>query len=129
MAHYAFLDSNNIVVEVIVGKDESDTTENWESHYGQIKGLTCKRTSFNTYGGQHKNGGTPYRKNYAGIGFKYDAQKDAFIPPKPYTSWVLNSSTCLWEAPVAYPTDGDLYKWDESTTQWVVDNGTLPFED
>ena len=82
-----FLDSNNIVVEVIVGKDEADTSENWETHYGQIKNLTCKRTSYNTQGGQHLNGGTPFRKNYAGIGYKYDSNKDAFIPPQPYNSW------------------------------------------
>lgn len=119
MAHYAFLDSNNIVVEVIAGKDETDTSENWETHYGQIKNLTCKRTSYNTQGGQHLNGGTPFRKNYAGIGYKYDSNKDAFIPPQPYNSWTLNSSTCLWGPPVDYPTDGNDYDWDEDNNQWV----------
>lgn len=122
MAHYAFLDSNNIVVEVIVGKDETDTSENWENHYGQIKNLTCKRTSFNTHGGVHLNGGTPFRKNYAGIGFFYDASKDAFIPPRPFVSWSLNESACLWEAPVAYPTDGKNYSWDEENNQWTETN-------
>lgn len=120
MAHYAFLDSNNIVVEVIAGKDETDTSENWENHYGQIRNLTCKRTSFNTYGGVHLNGGTPFRKNYAGIGYKYDASKDAFIPPKPFNSWTLNESTCAWEPPVAYPDGNGIYQWDEATIQWVL---------
>lgn len=119
MAHYAFLDSNNIVVEVIAGKEETDTSENWETHYGQIRNLTCKRTSYNTQGGQHLNGGTPFRKNYAGIGYKYDSNKDAFIPPQPYNSWTLNSSTCLWEPPVDYPTDENDYDWDEDNNQWV----------
>ena len=125
MAHYAFLDSNSIVVEVIVGNDEADTSENWETHYGQIKNLTCKRTSYNTQGGQHLNGGTPFRKNYAGIGYKYDSNKDAFIPPQPYNSWVLNNTTCLWEPPIDYPTDGNDYDWDENNNQWV--QITLPF--
>lgn len=118
MAHYAFLDSNNIVVEVIVGKDETDTSENWEDHYSQIRNLTCKRTSYNTQGGKHLNGGTPFRKNYAGIGYKYDSAKDAFIPPKPFNSWTLNETTCLWESPVEYPTDGNYYIWDEEGQQW-----------
>lgn len=125
MAHYAFLDSNNIVVEVIAGKDETDTSENWEAHYGQIKNLTCKRTSYSMQGGQHLNGGTPFRKNYAGVGYKYDSDKDAFIPPQPYNSWTLNSSTCLWEPPVDYPTDGNDYDWDEDNNQWVPI--TLPY--
>lgn len=119
MAHYAFLDSNNIVVEVITGKEETDTSDNWETHYGQIRNLTCKRTSYNTIGGQHINGGTPFRKNYAGIGYKYDSAKDAFIPPQPYSSWTLNSATCLWEPPIDYPIDGNNYSWDENNNQWV----------
>lgn len=125
MAHYAFLDSNNIVTEVIVGKDESDTTHDWEVFYGNIRNQTCKRTSYNTIGGVHSGGGTPYRKNYAGIGYSYDSVKDAFIPPKPFPSWTLNDSTCLWEAPVDYPTDTTdedgntiLYTWNESGQSW-----------
>ncbi|NDF98322.1 MAG: hypothetical protein EB101_05245 [Chitinophagia bacterium] len=82
-------------------------------------GGTWKKTSYNTQGGVHALGGTPYRKNYAGIGYKYDAARDAFIPPKPFNSWVLNDDTCLWEAPVAYPTDGKMYTWDEASTSWV----------
>ena len=118
MAHYAFLDENYIVTEVIVGKDESNF--DWERYYGDIRGQLCKRTSYNTIGGIHKNGGTPLRKNYAGLGFIYDPNRDAFISPKPYPSWFLNEETCRWEAPVPYPNDGQLYSWDESTKSWVL---------
>jgi len=76
------------------------------------------QTSYNTHGGVHATGGTPMRKNYAGIGFTYDRTRDAFIPPKPFDSWVLNDSTCLWNAPVAMPTDGNNYMWDEATKAW-----------
>ena len=76
------------------------------------------QTSYNTHGGQHRNGGTPLRKNYAGIGYSYDRTKDAFIPPKPYPSWVLNDETCLWGAPTPMPTDDKFYEWDETTTSW-----------
>jgi hypothetical protein len=77
------------------------------------------QTSYNTHGGVHANGGTPLRKNYAGIGFTYDRTKDAFIPPQPFASWTLDDNTCLWNAPVAMPTDGKMYTWDEATTAWV----------
>ena len=77
-----------------------------------------KQTSYNTSGGVHSSGGTPLRKNHAGIGFTYDEDRDAFIPPKPFASWVLNETTCQWEAPVAYPDDGERYTWNESTTTW-----------
>ena len=120
MAHYAFLDENNVVTEVITGKDESDTTHDWEQWYGNFRGQTCKRTSYNTQGGQHTSGGTPYRKNYAGIGYTYDVGRDAFIPPQPYASWTLNEDTCLWQAPVPMPTDGGFYDWDEATLNWVL---------
>jgi len=73
----------------------------------------------NTHGGVHANGGTPLRKNYAGIGYSYDAGRDAFIPPKPFASWTLNDTTCLWDAPVAMPTDGKPYTWDEEAGNWV----------
>jgi hypothetical protein len=76
------------------------------------------QTSYNTHGGQHSNGGTPLRKNYAGIGYSYDRAKDAFIPPKPYPSWTLNDTTCLWSAPTPMPTDDKFYEWDEATTSW-----------
>ena len=120
MAHYAFLDANNIVVEVIVGKNENEDDVNWEQWYGDFRGLTCKRTSYNTRGGVHSAGGVAFRKNYAGIGYSYDADRDAFIPPQLFTSWTLNEQSCLWESPVAYPDDGQLYRWDESTTAWVL---------
>ena len=112
MAHYAFLDENNVVTEVIVGKDETDTTHDWEQYYGAIRGQVCKRTSYNGN----------IRKNYAGIGFTYDSTRDAFIPPQPYPSWTLNENTCRWSAPVSKPTDGKMYKWNESTLAWVEVN-------
>jgi hypothetical protein len=77
-----------------------------------------KQTSYNTYGGVHKLGGTPLRKNHAGIGYTYDEDRDAFIPPKPFNSWTLNETTCLWEAPVAKPTDGQRYTWNETSQIW-----------
>jgi hypothetical protein len=119
MAHYAFLDENNIVTEVIVGKEEGEDGADWEAHYGAFRGQTCKRTSYNTRGGVHSGGGTPYRKNYAGIGFTFDAGRDAFSPPKPYASWLLDEDTCLWNAPVPYPDDGNRYQWDEDSLSWV----------
>ena len=120
MAHYAFLNMQNIVTEVIVSKDETDGVKNWEIHYGNIREQVCKRTSYNTRGGVHTNGGTPFRKNYAGVGYTYDEFRDAFIPPKPFDSWVLNENSCLWEAPVEYPTDGETYEWDEETQNWKL---------
>ena len=118
MAHYSFLNMQNIVTEVIVGKDETDGPTNWEIHYGNFREQVCKRTSYNTKGGVHTNSGTPFRKNYAGIGYTYDETRDAFIPPQPYDSWVLNETSCLWEAPVAYPTDGNQYEWNEELGTW-----------
>ena len=122
MAHYAFLDENNIVTEVIVGKDENEDGVDWEAHYGAFRGQTCKRTSYNTHGGVHTVGGTPLRKNYAGIGYTYDSQRDAFIPPKPYASWLLNEDTCLWDAPVAMPDDGQMYQWNQASLTWVIND-------
>lgn len=122
MAHYAFLNQNSIVTEVIVGKDETDTSYDWEQFYGEIRNQVCKRTSYNTKGGVNFNGGTPLRKNYAGIGYTYDIQRDAFIPPKPFESWILNEDSCLWNAPVSYPDDGNRYQWDETTLLWIRDD-------
>jgi hypothetical protein len=119
MAHYAFLDSNNVVTEVIVGKDETDTSHDWEQWYGEFRGQVCKRTSYNTFGGVHIGGGVPLRKNYAGIGSTYDEQRDAFIPPKPFPSWLLNEDTCLWNAPTPVPADNKPYYWDEASLSWV----------
>ena len=126
MAHYAFLDENNTVTEVIVGKDENEDNIDWEVHYGNFRGQTCKRTSYNTQGGVHGLGGTPLRKNYAGVGYTYDSQRDAFIPPKPFASWQLNNASCLWESPTPYPTDvGTVeapkrYVWNEETLAWTL---------
>jgi len=119
MAHYAFLDLNNIVTEVIVGKDEGEGGIDWEQHYGEFRGQTCKRTSYNTRAGVHLNGGTPYRKNYAGIGSTYDANRDAFIAPKPYASWVLNETSCIWEAPSPVPNNEIPYYWNEEQLAWI----------
>lgn len=119
MAHFAQVDENNTVVQVLVVSDD-------QAHRGQDflandlgLGGNWIQTSYNTNAGVHANGGTPLRKNYAGIGYTYDASRDAFIPPKPFNSWTLNEDTCLWDAPVAYPADGKLYRWDEDTTNWV----------
>ena len=117
MAHYAFLDENNIITEVIVGKDEGDGTD-WEVEYGNFRGQTCKRTSYNTYGNAHSDSGTPFRGNYAGIGYTYDETNDVFYAPKPYDSWVLDETKWLWKAPVDYPSDGKSYTWNEETTSW-----------
>ena len=113
MAHYAFLDENNIVTQVIVGRDEWEVVgkiNDWEAYYGVTNGVVCKRTSYNGN----------IRKNFAGIGFTYDEDRDAFIPPKPYESWLLDEETCRWEAPTPYPDDGVMYEWDEETTDWVA---------
>ena len=112
MAHYAFLNDNNIVIEVITGRDEwevIDGISDWEAYYEEFRGQKCKRTSYNGN----------IRKNYASIGYIYDEAKDAFIPPQPFASWVLNEDTCLWEAPVEYPSDGKTYIWDEDKASWV----------
>jgi len=110
VAHFAKV-VNGVVTEVIVAEpDFFDTFV--DSSPGQ-----WIQTSYNTYGGQHPEG-RPLRKNYAGIGYTYDAVRDAFIPPKPFASWSLNEDTCLWDAPVAVPTDGKSYKWDEATLSW-----------
>jgi len=115
MAHFAQLDENNIVVQVIVGVDEP---HDGEAIYAETTGKVWKKTSYNTLGGVHLLGGTPFRKNYAGIGFTYDAQRDAFIAPQPFPSWVLNEQTCQWNPPIQYPSDDKRYQWDEQTTSW-----------
>ena len=120
MAHYAFLDENNIVTEVIVGKNEGDEGRDWEQWYGEFRGQTCKRTSYNTIGGVHTNGGTPFRKNYAGIGYTYRSDIDAFVSPRPFASWILNEQTCLWESPVPYPNDSKIYTWNEEQISWQL---------
>ena len=122
MAHYAILNENNIVTQVIVGKNEDEIVldhngnpYDWEVYYGG------KRTSYWTHGGEHQNGGTPFRKNYAGIGYTYDESRDAFIPPQPFASWTLNETTCLWDAPIAKPQqeEGDIWVWVEEIGNWI----------
>ena len=118
MAHYAFLDENNIVTEVIVGIDETELIEGKEPEvwYGEFRGQRCVRTSYNGN----------IRKNYAGIGFSYDDARDAFIPPKPYPSWVLNEETCQWESPIPYPGDEEnYYTWNEESQTWDLVQITL----
>jgi len=118
MAHYAFLDENNIVTEVIVGKSEGTDGIDWEQKYGEIKGKTCKRTSYNTYGNAHKDNGTAFRGNYAGIGYKYDSVNDVFIEPQPHASWTCTEDTnWLWESPIPYPDDGNYYIWNDAAYQ------------
>ena len=124
MAHYVFLNENNIVVNVIVGLDEDQTEtlpeefSSWEDFYADQQGLTCKRTSYNTKAGVHLNGGTPFRANYGGIGMHYDPTNDIFHNPQPYDSWTLNTTTGLWEAPIDYPDDDqNSYFWDEDAYQ------------
>ena len=110
MSHFARV-QNGVVVQVLVAEqDYIDTLSDKEDWI---------QTSYNTYGGVHSNGGTPLRKNYAGVGFSYDKTKDAFIPPQPFASWALNDDTCLWNAPIARPTDGKPYSWDEASASWV----------
>jgi hypothetical protein len=122
MAHYAFLDSNNVVTEVIPGKNEGeDGIDNWEQQYSDVRGQVCKRTSYNTVGNVHLNGGIPFRGNCAGIGYIYREDIDAFVPPQPYPSWTLDANV-TWQAPTAMPTDGGMYSWDEPTTSWVLND-------
>ena len=132
MASFAKIE-NNIVITVVsvvneVLKDsngveqESIGIQFLKTLYNEPNAI-WKQTSYNTNGGVHSLGGTPFRKNHAGIGYTYDSQRDAFISPKPYNSWILNESTCLWNAPVAYPTDGKRYIWNEEILNWdLLDN-------
>jgi hypothetical protein len=111
------------VTEVITGRDEDDLADgvtSWEDYYGAFRGQRCLRTSYNTVGGVHAFGETPFRGNYAGLGYSYNESLDAFIPPKRYNSWVLDEATYLWNAPVAYPTDGFTYQWNESVLDWEL---------
>tara|TARA_Y100000816_G_C25602243_1_gene322714 strand:+ start:95 stop:472 length:378 start_codon:yes stop_codon:yes gene_type:complete len=121
MAHFAKLGTGNIVTAVHAVSNDVATTE--QAGVDFLNDLyktrdVWKKTSYNTKGGVHLLGGTPFRKNYAGIDYTYDQTKDAFIPPKPFDSWTLNETTCIWEAPVAYPSDDKDYEWDESSTSW-----------
>jgi hypothetical protein len=122
MAHYALLDENNIVVQVIPGRDENEIVDgitDWEAHYAEVSGLKCKRTSYNTLSGQHVLGGTPYRINFAGVGMIYDENLDGFIPQKPFASWTLDTAIGQWCSPVVHPMDGKIYSWDEENLSWI----------
>ena len=126
MAHFAKLDNDNKVLKVhVLGNTVITDSEGIEHENLGVAYLTkihkhsnWKQTSYNTYKGVHRLGGTPFRKNYAGIGYTYDETRDAFIEPQPYPSWTLNEDTCCWEAPVAYPDDGKKYNWNEEITNW-----------
>ena len=129
MAHYAFL-LDNIVTEVIVGIDETELIEGLQPElwYGNFRNKVCKRTSYNTKGGIHyqsdnmtpsENQDKAFRKNYAGIGYSYDESRDAFIPPKPFNSWILDDFSCLWNPPIPYPEDNECYVWDENQLNWI----------
>jgi len=121
MAHFAKIGTGNIVLRVhTIHNNEAPTEEAGQEFLRRTHKNkdAYKQTSYNTYGGVHTLGGTPFRKNYAGIGYQYDQTRDAFIAPKPYPSFVLNEDTCLWESSVAYPDDGKKYKWNEETTSW-----------
>ena len=126
MAHFTKLGLNSEVVEVHVVDNENllDAGGNEQEQIGidYLLGVhgggIWVQTSYNTYGGEHSFGGTPLRKNYAGIGYTYDEGRDAFIPPKPYDSWILDEPTCTWESPVPYPNDGNIYEWNEETQAW-----------
>jgi hypothetical protein len=125
MAHYAYLDENDIVTQVIVGKNEGEDGINWEEYYG------AKRTSYNTRGGIYYDPDTgepsidqskAFRKNYAGIGYRYDRNRDAFISPSPFQSWTLNEQTCQWDPPVPRPEDDISYVWFEPGLRWIKTN-------
>lgn len=117
MSHFAKLDDNNIVIFVTVGRQEDDGKE---AELSARTGDTYRQTSYNTRGGIHMLGGVPFRKNFAGLGYTFDAARDAFIPPQPWPSWTLNEVTCLWDPPVPYPNDGQDYTWNEDTQSWSL---------
>ena len=119
MAHWAKVE-NGIVAQITVGDNNDPAGDEGLSWLENNLGGTWVKTSYNTYGGVHTLGGTPLRKNYAGIGYVYDATRDAFYAPQPFPSWKLNEGTCIWEAPTPMPTDGKEYTWDEPTKSWVV---------
>ena len=116
MAHWAEVDTNNVVLRVIVGSNE-EVDEGYSTIFNAFGGTWIK-TSYNTYGGVHSSGEVPFRKNYAGKGMTYDPTRDAFIPIKPFPSWVLEEESCVWFPPVTYPGDGKFYDWNEETKTW-----------
>ena len=123
MAHYALLNSANVVMGVITGKDETDTSQNWEDYYGNFHNCVAKRTSYNTFKNQHSKGNTPFRGNYAGINSTYFVEHDLFMPPKLYDSWSMVTADATWQAPSAEPTDGGMYNWNEDKQTWIDISG------
>lgn len=119
MAHWAEIDENNIVLRVLVGDNNDPAGDEGYSWLVNNLGGTWIQTSYNTQAGVHKKGGEPLRKNYAGVGFVYDQNRDAFIPPKIYNSWTLNEDTCVWEPPIPRPIDDKEYYWDEDAVNWI----------
>jgi hypothetical protein len=117
MAHFAELDSNNVVIRVITGIDE--TVGDGEKIYQEQTGTIWKKTSYNTIENKHVKGGVPFRKNFAATGFVYDEELDAFIPPKPYPSWLLDKENCIWNPPIERPETDLPVIWDEDTKSWV----------
>ena len=138
MAHYAFINNQNIVVQVIVGRDEDDLEnlpegfDSWESYYSELHNMKCLRTSYNTHHNKHfyydsegqeqptDTQEKALRGNYAGEGFTYDPVNDVFIRPKPFESWILNEEIWDWEAPVPYPDDNQYYEWSDKAQNWVL---------
>jgi hypothetical protein len=122
MAHYALLDGDNIVVAVITGRDEDEVVDgvsDWETYYGDFHAMTCKRTSYNTYAGEHRDGGIPFRLNYASIGMLYDPERDGFIETSShFPSWVFNDVTGVYEPPIPPPDDSGDWAWDEDSQSW-----------
>ena len=117
ISHWAEINDKNIVTRVLVG-DNNDPDEGYQWLIDNLGGKWIK-TSYNTIAGQHTLGGTPLRGNYAGIGFIYDEELDAFYAPKPFASWTLDTTKFIWKAPKAYPTDGKFYTWDEADQNWI----------
>lgn len=125
MAHYALIDENNLVVNVITGRDEDEIVDgisDWEEYYGNFFNLTCKRTSYNTFANKHQNNGIPFRKNFAEIGGTYDSEKDAFTRIKIFDSWIFDEDTSSWKAPVPKPDNENNYGWDEQGLNWVLED-------
>lgn len=122
MAHYALLNSANVVTQVITGKDETDTSYDWEDYYGKVHNCVVKRTSYNTVENQHTGTGVAFRGNYAGVGYTYYSAADIFMPSQPYPSWTMNTASATWVAPSACPNLGT-HTWDEDNQTWI------PFEE
>lgn len=118
MAHFAKVEEGIVTQVIVIDDSVEDRGQDFINNELKLEG-TWIQTSYNTRAGQHATGGTPLRMNYAGIGYTYDAERDAFIPPKPFESWVLDEATCTWTAPIPMPEDDKIYRWDEEAGNWV----------